>query len=109
MPVGAVFVGPGTEWANPYAVGAPVTKGSDLTFTPASAVVQFRAMIASDPNNVTKIRRKLRGKSLACHHPLSIPCHVDALLEIANSTGPWPATPPKVLPSAPWVTVDMGS
>jgi hypothetical protein len=39
--------------------------------------------------DLTELRADLRGKNLACHCPLSQPCHADILLELANGPKWW--------------------
>ena len=54
----------------------------------ATAVQFFRdALTISDRNfqNNEAIRRRLRGRNLACWCALDQPCHADVLLEIANA------------------------
>ncbi len=36
-------------------------------------------------DNVSQIKKELRGKNLACFCPLNQKCHADILLELANS------------------------
>ena len=101
MPPGAVYVGRGSRWGNPCAVGDLVMMGADHTggapkigpATAADAVLYFRkrtvpAALAVNPAWL----EPLRGKTLACWCPLDAPCHADVLLELAN--GPAPAGAP---------------
>jgi len=74
MPEGAVYVGRGSRWGNPYKVGTCLIP--DAT----SAVIAFAANL---PLNMDF--SELRGKDLACWCPLDQPCHADVLLELANS------------------------
>lgn len=37
-----------------------------------------------NPVTVDEVRRELAGRDLACWCPLSLPCHADVLLELAN-------------------------
>lgn len=82
MPGGAVYVGRGSRWGNPYRVSAAV---------PASESVEmFRDLLARAPRAVDggtvymDIKRALHGKDLACWCPLDQPCHADVLIEVAN-------------------------
>lgn len=74
-PEGAVYVGRGTAWGNPYRVGYGVTR--------EDAIQRFRAyaerMIRLTPDWL----EPLRGKSLVCHCA-PLPCHADVLREIAG-------------------------
>lgn len=110
MPEGAVYVGRGTRWGNPfvvwqdaYAPGKPwyvssVYGGHQQVADRAAgvriAVDLYRAWLAEkrrqtlhdaerpDPIDVLKA---LRGRDLACWCALDRPCHADVLLEIANA------------------------
>lgn len=81
MPAGAVYVGRGAKWGNPFR-GA---RGDS-----ADAVALFRDMIQRAPLDdkgrslSETIPLELAGKDLACWCPLDQPCHADVLLELAN-------------------------
>lgn len=97
-PDGAVYVGRGTKWGNPFIVGQrirraktpaqkrAVTEGGpecDMppveVVTPELACELFRQMILPDlPVH------QLRGKNLLCWCEPGQPCHGDILLEEAN-------------------------
>lgn len=74
--------------------GNPWThKKSDLaefkTETAAEAIAKFREWLLDRPSVMARIRRELKGKTLACWcktvgHP-DTPCHGDVLAEIADS------------------------
>lgn len=84
MPEGAVYVGRGSKWGNPYYVGPGLT--------PQGAAWRYRDCLfgdlpwpASRPMpTLDEIRSELRGKNLACWCPENQPCHGDVLLELAN-------------------------
>lgn len=80
MPANTVYVGRPTKWGNPFRVGRDGTA--------VECVDKYRQKIGGNiwttPNN-RDIKEDLRGKDLACWCPLSVPCHADVLLEIANS------------------------
>jgi hypothetical protein len=109
MPEGAVYVGRGSAWGNPFAVwqdrglpGAPWYVTHLACHTPVAdkaagvrlAVALFRDWIAEtrrqswhdaqrpDPVDILKA---LRGRDLACWCAPGAPCHADVLLEIANA------------------------
>lgn len=99
MPEGAVYVGRPTIWGNPIEVGLVAcncgTAGecSHNTFrreTAAEAVADY-ALVARSAKRIALIRRELAGRDLVCWCPLvdkdgmSVPCHADVLLEIANA------------------------
>lgn len=80
-PPDAVFVGPGSEWSNPY-------QGTGSLGTHAYVANLFRQHIWR-PNKFKKrveIRAELSARNLACTCPQGQPCHADILLEIANGT-----------------------
>lgn len=80
MPEGAVYVGRGSKWGNPYKADSDSLE----------AVALFKDMLKRAPldaNGQTiqvTIRETLSGKDLACWCPLDQPCHADVLLELAN-------------------------
>lgn len=76
-PPGAVYVGRGTPWGNPYVVGQDGTH--------EEVVARFRRMVM-DPSYESyraAIRRALGGRDLVCWCA-PLPCHADVLLEVAN-------------------------
>ncbi len=75
MPEGAVYVGRGSRWGNPYRIGTCLIPDAQ------AAVDAFRANLPVAIINLSV----LRGRDLACWCPLSSPCHADVLLEIANA------------------------
>jgi hypothetical protein len=98
MPEGAVYVGRGTAWGNPYKAGPGVARmpwlpdGAELT-TEQCVAYYREMMVGGGPNlladkwltpRIGAIRHFLRGKDLACWCPLDQPCHADVLLELAN-------------------------
>lgn len=90
MPEGAVYVGRGSRWGNPYRI-APAFDLDGIhipEITADSAVKLFRENLESRMRSFPSVRAELvailRGKDLACWCPLDAPCHADVLLEIAN-------------------------
>lgn len=91
-PENAVSVVRGTEWGNPFKVGAivdgvlPGGAETSVEVTAPVAVALYRAWITQTygPGIVNQIRRELGGKNLMCFCPLDQPCHADVLLELAN-------------------------
>lgn len=99
-PEGAVYVGRGTKWGNPWRVhkpeqwdGVTIQQGDNrqyLFVTPGIAVALYRLWITnahvhdvpSDPGRLAW--QELRGKDLMCWCPLDQPCHADVLLALAN-------------------------
>jgi hypothetical protein len=99
MPDGAVYVGRGSRWGNPFRVGDPdaywVGPGWPSPQRPipipvmdAQHVVDiYRSMVLT--NNAPRFSHEevvaeLADRDLACWCPLGQPCHADVLLEIAN-------------------------
>jgi hypothetical protein len=74
MPEGAIYVGRGSRWGNPYRVGTCLVPDAQ------AAVDVFRANLPIAIANLSV----LRGRDLACWCPIGQPCHADVLLEIAN-------------------------
>ncbi|MFD7416824.1 DUF4326 domain-containing protein [Kitasatospora purpeofusca] len=105
-PAGAVYVGRGTMWGNPWPVvrqadgdyGVPPVElgGPWPTFTHETdarteALRLYRGWLAERPEMASLARRKLAGRDLMCWCPTDQPCHADVLLELANV--PVPAAP----------------
>lgn len=93
MPEGAIYVGRGTRFGNPFLLGlvacscrsvGECTHNSMRRETRAEAVESYRDMPRTQ-RRIDEIRGALRGKNLACWCPLDQPCHADVLLEIANA------------------------
>ena len=100
-PEGAVSVGRGTKWGNPWRVHQPEQwdavkieqRGTlqHLHLTPETAVILYRLWInhhhvfdqPRDHPSLAEVQ-ELRGKDLMCWCPLDQPCHADVLLELAN-------------------------
>jgi uncharacterized protein DUF4326 len=97
MREGAVYVGRGTVYGNPWAKGdaAHLPPGCDWR----AFVVERYARELDERGGtgelefitVEEIRDRLRGKDLACWCPLTdalgspVPCHADVLLRVANA------------------------
>lgn len=103
-PEGAVYVGRGSKWGNPFVIDEKAE-----TTNRKLAVASFRSLlrasgtyspipphkwprrggmlkaIPKDWISIDDIKRELRGKDLMCWCPLDQPCHADVLLEIANA------------------------
>lgn len=90
LPEGTVYVGPGSGWANPFAMHEPVQLFEDgrvntyLPRTPEDSVAAYRRYLASI-RRAKFARKHLAGKNLSCWCPQGKPCHADVLLEVANS------------------------
>lgn len=74
MPEGAVYVGRGSKWGNPYRIGTCMIPDAQ------AAVDAFRANLP-----MTLDCSELRGRDLVCWCALDgSPCHADILLELSN-------------------------
>lgn len=78
-PENTVVVSRPSKWGNPFA-------GESNSVDRAYVTGLFRDYLnlPEKAEFVTKIKKELRGKNLACWCPLGQPCHADVLLEIAN-------------------------
>lgn len=109
---GAVWVGPRSEFFNPFEAKIKGGASGLATMTRQHLVDDFqewmtepleqgwttegKALVSrrrwdsmlgvkySDRLVITEHLEKLRGKDLVCRCPISQPCHADVLLEIAN-------------------------
>jgi hypothetical protein len=108
MPEGAVYVGRGSKWGNPFRIERSATsaypfavRGSfnhllGLHRTKAEAATQavycFEIQTGPmgsyeyDAETMAELRAKLGGRDLACWCPPEHACHADVLLELANGT-----------------------
>ena len=94
MPEGAVNVTRGSDWGNPFKVGAHlnyIEDRDDTTIysrdvgpvTREMAVLLFTELV-SGQGWQEQIRLELSGRDLMCYCRLDQPCHADVLLELAN-------------------------
>ena len=102
MPAGAIYVGRGTKWGNPYTSDNllyRIMDGDSVTglrpATIAECVDLYRRQITCTTERCSDIDcrehawtdgldvNELRGHDLACWCPLSAVCHADVLLELA--------------------------
>ncbi len=89
-PEGAVYVGRGTQWGNPFKVNNPALG----RLSREEAIRAYRRLILVNLDGVihwnrvrfnqADVEKHLRGKDLMCWCPLDQPCHADVLLELAN-------------------------
>ena len=84
MPPNTVYVGRPTVWGNEFC-------HEDIDGSPCDhklCLITYKTYWTNESVNYSNpdfIKRKLKGKNLACWCPLDQPCHADVLLEIANS------------------------
>lgn len=88
-PEGAVYVGRGSKWGNPYPVGSIYPQGDHwVVLNAVNSIHLYRQdldkSLLGRETLRSRIRRELAGKDLMCWCPLDKPCHGDVLLEIAN-------------------------
>ena len=101
-PEGAIYVGRGSKWGNPWVVAGITVQdsGHDHTIRFESHEEALRHAVSwyaeAIPNGwegvptLEEIRAELAGHDLMCSCPLvdsegkRVPCHADVLLEIAN-------------------------
>jgi hypothetical protein len=83
-PEGAVYVGRGSKWGNPWKVGD--CTGASINgphYATAQDCVDLFGFWACDPDDPLDVS-PLAGKDLMCWCALDQPCHADVLLELAN-------------------------
>lgn len=111
MPEGAVYVGRGTMWGNPYRIEAfrdglrdpaarvfvpehskshaffcdSMTDDAPAVYQAAEFAVNCYRQLSTTFDS-DALRAELAGKDLACWCPPGQPCHADVLLELANPT-----------------------
>ena len=88
-PLGAVYVGRGSKWGNPYGTDARCLVTVE---TAAEAVRLYRAYVTEHADEMPPLSM-LRGKTLMCWCALPKPgepdvCHAAVLLELANEATP---------------------
>jgi hypothetical protein len=78
-------------WGNPFTIDAVTAEtGLDKDGAQAEAVARYGRWIKGEiegprpPPGRDKVRAELAGKNLACWCREGSPCHVDALLKLAN-------------------------
>ena len=74
-PSGAVYVGRGTAWGNPFIIGRHGTR--------PQVVRMHREWLCEQPELLARLP-ELRGKHLLCHCAPML-CHADTLMELANA------------------------
>ena len=91
-PEGCIVVSRPSPFGNPFRINGPIAFCHGATRCPksnADAVNMYRNWTMKDGRDFAiwrnRVRKLLGGHDLACWCPLDQPCHVDVLLEIANS------------------------
>ena len=101
MPEGAVYVGRGSKWGNPFRVVRDgqfwtVVDNNDVDYREPMTgwADKYPAILKSVRLFNMDVRGRLapypplsnlRGHDLCCYCPLDQPCHADVLLELANA------------------------
>ncbi len=85
LPEGAILVNRSSRWGNPFKL---IEQGGEYTREESMRLYRpyILQKIAENPEYYDL--SKLRGKDLACTCDLSVACHADILLELANATPP---------------------
>lgn len=76
-PAGAVYIGRGTPWGNPFKIETGVNR--DMVCD------SFEEYVQSKPDLIAKIKKELKGKHLLCSCAPKR-CHGETLLRIANES-----------------------
>ena len=88
MPDGAIYVGRGSKWGNPFKVMEIYVQpnSEEIHLDAKQAVNLYDQLINIYGKPITKkeIIDELKGKDLACWCKDGDPCHADVLLKIAN-------------------------
>lgn len=96
-PNGYTFIGRGSGYGNPWKIGARtdlilpgawIDRRIHPPLTRQQAINNFINSTSHDIEFLRQIRRDLRGKDLMCWCRITVPCHGDWLLEVANSDRP---------------------
>ena len=93
MPEGAVYVGRGSKWGNPYPIGSMYKTGGDtwIILNAELSVTLYKEHLIARPWGrqplSASVAAELAGKDLACWCAPDRPCHGDVLLELANEAG----------------------
>ncbi|PZT71456.1 DUF4326 domain-containing protein [Streptomyces sp. AC1-42T] len=96
-PDGAVNCTRGSVWGNPWKEGVTgwtvlpggwIDRTGKGPLTRRQAIDNYRNSKTHDIEYLRQIREQLVGKTLMCWCRLDQPCHVDWLLEVANSSLP---------------------
>ena len=82
-PEGAVYVGRGSKWGNPWRVKDGMSARGAVWRYRDAVTGRLPGVWPWHPT-IDEIRADLAGRNLMCWCPLGQPCHADVLLEIAN-------------------------
>jgi hypothetical protein len=76
VPAGAVYIGRGRKWGNPFRIGADGDR---------AAVIAKHESWLRDQHHLLRALEELRGCDLVCFCA-PLPCHGDLLLRLAGAT-----------------------
>lgn len=82
-PAGAVYVGRGTPWGNPWSHLEGTVPTEFLVESRGEALRKFSEHLEENPELVERIGKELLGRDLVCSC-VPLPCHGQILLRIAN-------------------------
>jgi hypothetical protein len=80
-PAGAIYVGRGTVFGNPFRIGGRAPDGGVMDRE--RVIEEYRVWLEMHPELKERARRELRGRDLLCWCAPEA-CHADVLLEVAN-------------------------
>lgn len=83
FPDGAVYIGRGSPWGNPYSHLESKDPSVILVESREESILRYKEHLDRNPHLVRSIKEELRGKDLVCFCAPSA-CHGDVILEIAN-------------------------
>ena len=84
IPVGAVYIGRGSKWGNPFS-HMEGTKAAFKVATREQAINSYAEWLQSQPELLLSLF-ELKGRDLVCFCKPQA-CHGDILLELANQEG----------------------
>jgi len=76
IPAGAVYIGRGSKWGNPFRIGVDGER---------TTVIALYTAWLRNQRELLRSLDELRGKDLVCFCA-PLPCHGDLLLRLANAT-----------------------
>jgi hypothetical protein len=82
-PQGAVYIGRGSPWGNPYIIGIPSWSTPEGGYSRNEVCQHFEAKCEREPEFREAIKKELKGKDLVCYCAPAR-CHGETLLRIAN-------------------------
>lgn len=90
MPPNTIYIGRPSKFGNQNSVCGK--ERQDYAMAVALYIAELRAVnrIEESKKYIEMIKKELKGKDVCCWCPLEMPCHGDAVLQIANEwSGPF--------------------